>query len=250
VAALEGQRLERHLSLRVRLANCESPRWLGFATRPQAKERAGSPQIAVRQILIDRRALKGFSENVTRLWRIVTRVGQEDGVALSHAAWAVAFVLRDLASAKQLNDRAAELNPNLAYAWATRGWFNIWLGQPDIALEHLGRAQRLDPGELSAGPMWSGVAHAYFFLGRYEEAVAVAEQMLRHSPDNTVGLRIGAASAALAGHRDRAHRMAAHLQSLNPAFAVSRLREYLGPYQRPEFVEKHAQGLRLAGLPE
>jgi hypothetical protein len=39
---------------------------------------------------------------VTRLWRIVTRVGQEDGVALSQAAWAVAVVLGDLASAKQL----------------------------------------------------------------------------------------------------------------------------------------------------
>jgi adenylate cyclase len=25
---------------------------------------------------------------------------------------------------------------------------------------------------------------------------------------------------------------------------------YLGPYQEPEFIEKYAQGLRLAGLPE
>jgi len=53
---------------------------------------------------------------VTRLWRIVMRVGQEDDEALSRASWAVGFVLRDLASAKQLNDRALELDPNRAYA--------------------------------------------------------------------------------------------------------------------------------------
>ena len=43
---------------------------------------------------------------------------------------------------------------------------------------------------------------------------------------------------------------AARLQVIDPAFGVSRLREYLGPYQRSEFVEKYAEGLRLAGLPE
>ena len=47
---------------------------------------------------------------VTRLWRIVMRIGEEDGVALSQAAWAVAYVLRDLASAKRLIDRAVELS--------------------------------------------------------------------------------------------------------------------------------------------
>jgi hypothetical protein len=36
---------------------------------------------------------------------------------------------------------------------------------------------------------------------------------------------------------------------VDPAFAISRLREYLGPYQ-PDLVEKYAEGLRLAGLPE
>jgi TolB-like protein/class 3 adenylate cyclase len=187
---------------------------------------------------------------VTRLWRIVARVGQEDDVALSQAAFAVASVLRDLTSAKQLVDRALELNPNLATAWATSGWIDIWLGHPDIALEHLSRAQRLDPGQLGANPKWLAMANAFFFLGRYEEAVAVAEQMLRHSPDQHPGLRIGAASAALAGRNDVAHRLAAHLRTVDPAFAVSRLRDYTGPFQKAEFLEKYAEGLRLAGLPE
>jgi adenylate cyclase len=187
---------------------------------------------------------------VRRLWRIVMQVGQEDGVALSQAAWSVAYVLRDLGSAKLLIDRAVELNPNLATAWTNSGWFNVWLGHPDIALEHLGRAQRLDPGHIGGNVRWSAMAHAYFFLDRYDEALAVAEQMLQHSPDQHPGLRIGAASAALGGDKDKARRLAAHLQSIDPAFATSRLKDYLGPYQNADLVEKYAQALRLAGLPE
>jgi adenylate cyclase len=40
------------------------------------------------------------------------------------------------------------------------------------------------------------------------------------------------------------------LQAVDPAFRVSRLEDYLGPYQQPEFVEKYAEALRMAGLPE
>jgi adenylate cyclase len=185
---------------------------------------------------------------VARLWRIVTRVGQEDGVAIAHAAWAVAYVLRDIPAAKQMIDRAVELNPNLAVAWANSGWINVWLGQPDVALEHLRRARRLDPG--SPLNTQTAMAHAYFFLDQYEEAVAVAEQMLQHNPDLSFALRVGAASAAFAGRNDVSRRMAGHLQVVDPAFRVSRLGEYLGPYQKPELVEKYAEGLRLAGLPE
>ena len=188
---------------------------------------------------------------VARLWQIVTRTGQDDGVALGQAAWAVAYVLRDIASARQLIDRALELNPNLASAWTSSGWIHVWQGKPDLALEHLGHAERLDPGAMSlTASSFSATAHACFFLGRYEQALAFAEQLLRQNPGAHPGLRIGAASAAFACRSDTAHRLAARLQIIDPAFGVARLEEYLGPYQKSAFVEKYAEGLRLAGLPE
>jgi len=187
---------------------------------------------------------------VSRLLQIVTRVGQEDGVALERAAFAMAYVLRDLSSAKQLIDRALALNPNLASAWTSSGWINVWGGRPDIAMDHLARARRLDPNPLAPTGTFSAMAHACFFLDRYEDALALAEQMVQHSPDNHASLRIGAASAALAGHNDTARRFAARLRVVDPVFVVSRLSAYLGPYREAAFVEKYAQGLRLAGLPE
>jgi TolB-like protein/class 3 adenylate cyclase len=187
-------------------------------------------------------------DEITRLWRIVARVGNDDGVALAQAGWAVAYILRDLSSAKRLIDRAIELNPNLANAWNANGWVNLWLGEPAIALEQLHRAYRLDPTPTQSSI--TGLAHACFFLDQYEEALVHAEQVLNRSPDAHPGLRIGAASAAFAGRTDLAHHLGARLQALDPTFGISRLREYLGPYQRPEFVGKYAEGLRLAGLPE
>jgi adenylate cyclase len=188
-------------------------------------------------------------DEVTRLWRIVARVGSDDGVALAQAGWAVAYILRDLSSAKRLIDRAIELNPNLANAWNCNGWVNLWLGNPAIALEQLHRAYRLDPTPTNNSGI-TGLAHACFFLDQFEEALVHAEQVLGRSPEAHPGLRIGAASAAFAGRTDLAHHLGARLQALDPTFGISRLSEYLGPYQRPEFVEKYAKGLRLAGLPE
>lgn len=183
---------------------------------------------------------------VRRLWQLVARVGNDDGRALAAAGWAVAYVLRDLSSAKELIDRAVEFNPNLAVARIYKGWINVWLGYPELAMEEIKRAHRLDPVSF----IFSVMAHAYYFLGRYEEALDQAQHMLRRSPNNTVGMRIGAASAALAGQTDVARELVARLQTADPLFCTSRLERYLGPYKRREFVEKYAEGLRLAGVPE
>jgi TolB-like protein len=188
-------------------------------------------------------------EEVSRLWQIVARIGNDDGVAMAQAGWAVAYILRDLPSAKKLIDRAVELNPNIASAWNSLGWVNVWLGNPAVAMEQLFRSHRLDPNP-SFNTTLAGMAHAHFFLDRFEEAFGYAEQVLRRNPNAHPGLRIAAASAAFAGRADEAHRLAAHLLEVDPAFCVSRLKEYLGPYQRAEFVEKYAEGLRRAGLPE
>jgi adenylate cyclase len=61
---------------------------------------------------------------------------------------------------------------------------------------------------------------------------------------------LGAASAAFAGQLDVAQKLASRLMRVDPAFRVSRLEDYLGPYRPAEFPEKYKQGLRKAGLPE
>ena len=80
--------------------------------------------------------------------------------------------------------------------------------------------------------------------------MAWAERNLRESPDAHPSLRIIAAGAAFAGMTETARKIGARLHAVDPEFRVSRLGTYLGSYQKPEFLEKYAEGLRLAGLPE
>ena len=54
-----------------------------------------------------------------RMARRAAELGKEDAVALAWAAYSIAFVGRDPDHAAALADRAIELNPNLALAWAS-----------------------------------------------------------------------------------------------------------------------------------
>ena len=190
------------------------------------------------------------SAEVRRLLPIVLRVARNDALALSDTAMVVAYVLHDLHSAKKFMDQALDLNANLAVAWTYSGFINLWLGDAETAREHFRRALRQDPHPTVYTPGTRlGMAHACFFLGHYDDAVSWAESELRSDPNDHSGLRIGAASAACAGNSELAQRLSQHLQSIDPRFCISRLAEYLGPYQS-EHLAAFAQGLRLAGLPE
>src|ERR1044072_5826587 len=80
------------------------------------------------------------------------RIGRDDAVSLGHTGYAIAYVLRDLAFAREQLDRALTLNPNLAGAWTYSGWIHLWSGNPTTAIEHLLRSIR----QLYAAPRPTG----------------------------------------------------------------------------------------------
>jgi adenylate cyclase len=142
------------------------------------------------------------------------------------------------------------LNSNLAEAWLYGGWVKNWLGEPEAAIERFARAMRLSPLDPLAVGMRSGTAYAHFFLGRYDEAASWAAMALQDNPDFQPGLRIAAASNAMAGRPEQAHKAVARLRQLNPALRVSAFKDVLGPYRRAEDLSRLEEGLRQAGLPE
>ena len=73
---------------------------------------------------------------------------------------------------------------------------------------------------------------------------------LQDRPDYLHGLRIQAASNAMAGRLDEAHQAVARLRRLNPTLRVSNLKDVLGPYRHAEDLSRYEEGLRQAGLPE
>jgi TolB-like protein len=185
---------------------------------------------------------------VTRLAQRAVELGKDDAIALATGGQALAFVVRDLEAAS-LIDRALVLNSNLAEAWFYGGWVKNWLGEPEAAIERFARAMRLSPLDPRVTAMRAGTAHAHFFLGRYDEAASWAAMALQDRPDFQPGLRIAAASNAMAGRPEQAHQAVARLRQLNPALRVSNLKDVLGPYGHAN-LSRYEEGLRQAGLPE
>ena len=187
---------------------------------------------------------------VSRLAQWAVGLGKDDAMALASSGWALAYVARDLRLGASLTDRALLLNSNLAEAWLCSGWVKLWLGEPKLAIDHFARAMRLSPLDPRVDLMQIGTAHAYFFLGRNDETASWAAMALRDNPNNQAGLRIGAASDAMAGRMEQAQKTVARLQQHNPTLRVSNLKDVLGPYQHAEDISRYEEGLRKAGLPE
>jgi adenylate cyclase len=195
----------------------------------------------------------GTADEIAETSRLAHRaleLGKDDASVLCGSGWALAFVVRDLGVGTGLVDRALMLNSNLAEAWRCSGWMKNWLGEPKLAIEHFSRAMRLSPLGRWLVDIQSGIAHAHFFLGRYDEAASWAAMAFQDNPHFQAGLRIGAASNAMAGRPEEAREPVLRLQRQHPTLRVSNLRDVLGPYRRAEDFARYEEGLRKAGLPE
>jgi adenylate cyclase len=184
-----------------------------------------------------------------RLARRAGELGQDDALALCTAGLALAYVVGDLDDGAALIDRALVLNPNLAWAWMFSGWVNVWLGEPDVVIEHIGRAIRLSPYDPHIFNMQTATAYAHFIAGRYAESLSWAEMAIRERRNHVLALRILSASCAMAGRLEQARETLVRLLELDPALRISNLR-HVSPFRRPEDFAKFAEALRKAGLPE
>jgi tetratricopeptide (TPR) repeat protein len=187
------------------------------------------------------------SAEAERLARRAVDLGQDDAVALAFGGYTLARVVGDLEAGATSIDRALTLNPNLAAAWHYSGSIRIWLGEPDLAIEHLAIAMRLSPLDPFMPHRQGATAIAHFCAGRYDEASMWAEKALQ--PNYVAGVHIAAASNALAGRIEKAQKMSAKIRQLDPGFRVSSLKDRYG-FRRPEDLARFEEGLRKAGLPE
>jgi TolB-like protein len=188
------------------------------------------------------------SEEAARLALQAVELGKEDAIALSMGGFALAFVAGEVEDGAASIDQALILNPNLATGWLLSGWVNCWLGRPEVIIERATRAIRLSPLDPFTSLAFALISAGHFYAGRYDEASSWAEKGLWQQPNYAGAARVAAASHALAGRLNQAHKAIARLRHIDPMFRVSDLRQQ--PFRRPEDLARYEEGLRKAGLPE
>jgi adenylate cyclase len=138
-------------------------------------------------------------------------------------------------------DRSLQINPSFADGWRWSGWLRLWAGcSPDIAIDHLERALRLDPrdprGETS---LPKGIAH--FFARRLDQARTMLLLSLQENPGWVPTSRWLAACYAHLGELDEAKMIIKRLRALTPVVLPS-----ADHWRDPEQREFFLSGLRLA----
>jgi TolB-like protein/tetratricopeptide (TPR) repeat protein len=185
----------------------------------------------------------------TRLARKAVQLGKDRSLALCVGGYVIGFSEHDYDDAAAFIDQSLAINPNSALAWTLSAWTRVWRGEPDLALEHAAKAERLSPLDPGMYSIQAAAAYAHFLLHHYEVASSVAEQSRRGNPNFAMGLCISAASNALAGRPEAAQRAIAGALECGPDLRLSNLKN-LTPFVRSEDFALFADGLRKAGLPD
>jgi hypothetical protein len=147
--------------------------------------------------------------------------------------------------------RAIRLNPHLTAAWYVSGWIMLFLGKPEVAIQHLQRAIDLSPCPYDrlVFKIHSAMAYAHFFSRRYDAATASASEALRARPNYLTALRVASASQGLGGRLIEGRQLMARMCQLDPGLHVSGLAALL-PFRRERDSAKWAGALQRVGLPD
>jgi len=144
-------------------------------------------------------------------------------------------------------EKAIALSPNDADELAGLGYILNWAGRPEEAIGLVKKAMRLNP-IYPAYYSWE-LGHAYFLMGRYEEAIETLKRVLGRNSDFMPAHVYLAASYSEIGRKEEARAEAAELERLSPQTSLEAMRQRL-PYKDQAVLEHLFDGLRKAGVKE
>ena len=176
-------------------------------------------------------------------------LGKDDAHVLAKAAHAISAVGGDVEGGASLIGRAIRLNSHLTAAWYVSGWIMLFLGKPELAIQHLEHAIDISPYDRLVFKIRAAIAYAHFFSGRYDAAAASASEALRERPNYLTALRVVSASHALGGRLIEGRQLMARICQLDPGLRVSGLADLL-PFRRVKDSAKWAGALQRVGLPD
>ncbi|MCL1593483.1 MAG: hypothetical protein M3132_03910 [Actinomycetia bacterium] len=185
-------------------------------------------------------ALEEARTNAARAFEL----GDDTGLSLMILA-AVKLEGGDADGALVSISEAEILRPTCDLTWAMQASIRRYLGQWEQAVTLIDQAMGLSPVNK---PWYPTVLASSYYVGRkYEQASAIAEEVLDHQPRNIEALLVLAASQSHLGLARRAHATAATIEERFPDADTA---QWLAsnPYQDDQFVSRWHDDLVSAGI--
>lgn len=174
------------------------------------------------------------------------RCDHED--AWAHAALgSVCFSTRRLADALSEFEQALALNPNFSLAQGYYALALSYAGRPKDSFEAAQRTILLSPRDPSLAIYHGIAAYARFTERRYDEAIALAREAIRHRGDLTGAYRVLAVSAGMTGDGTLAEMALGELRRTQPGISLHWIATQL-PWANEGDREHYLEGFRRAGL--
>jgi DNA-binding SARP family transcriptional activator/TolB-like protein len=169
-----------------------------------------------------------------------------DARALTIAGHVRAYLHHNLHEAAGLHERALELNPNLAMAWALSAITWAWLGDADEAERRNKRYKALSPFDPLAFFFDSVFGMIHLLRHEHDAAAKVGRAVTQLNPSFSGGYKPYLAALGHLGREQEAASVLRRLLAIEPDFTIERFMSKTG-LELPADREHYAEGLRRAG---
>ncbi len=180
--------------------------------------------------------------------RAVLGPNTDDSLALSWAAFALAFFERDYDTALDAVKRALTATPNSPIVLSLSALVHSFAGRFDVAIKHAQASLRLSPSDPMRFIAEVAAGYSHFFTDRYDEAAQAAQRCVHINPHFVPAHVLAVASRARSGNQQATRGAAEHLLRVKPDFHIGEFVR-VGRFS-PDLNERYAAALREAGLPE
>jgi adenylate cyclase len=131
-----------------------------------------------------------------------------------------------------------------------RGWVLVLRNRPEPAIEAFKQAMRLSPLDPLTYYFVGGIAFAYLYMGRFEEAIEWADRSLNREPNFTPVLRVKLVACAQLGRVEEARQCRRRVDELRPGLTIAQVKNFPGMSVSAEIMEFFVDGFRKTGVPE